>query len=140
MAAAEIKREWDRILANPPQNYYGMPHAKLLVLGTTRKEREKWPMVGDGTDVKERIYRTRKNAEAGSLARMWAVGYEAGWFVERSGLSAAPDPMTPEDQQTPLTPRKAKAKPKKAVHSVEVVMPPRKAYSRVPTDTEEDEG
>lgn len=140
MAANEIKREWDRILANPPKNYYGMPHAKLLVLGLNRRMRSKWPIVGDGTEVKERIYNLRKNAEAGSLPRLWAVGYEDGWVVDRSRLSAVPDLLTIEQEETTPSPRRARAKSNKPLPAVEVVVPARKAYSRVPTDTEDDEG
>lgn len=143
MSANAIKAEWDRILANPPDNYYGMPHAKLLILGHAREARAKWPIIGDGDKVKERIYRIRKAAQAGSLARLWAVGYEDGWICDSKIRLAVSETAANEEDPDP-TPRKAKAKAKgkakKASPVREVVVLSRKSYSRAPTDTEDDEG
>lgn len=143
MRAEDIKLEWARILQNPPDVYYSMPHAKLIMLSPHRPERARWPIVGDGEDVKEQLYNIRRMAMSGALDRLWALGYEDGWLPEARapprtrGRTTQPVVSGSEPASTSSRARAKQAKPKKIV---EVVMRPRKTYSRVPSETEEDEG
>lgn len=145
MRGDDIKSEWARILQNPPQVYYGMPHAKLIMLGPHRPVRARWPIVGDGDRVKEKLYNIRKKAMAGSLDRLWAVGYEDGWLPENRSAGrgrgrTVQQATTATAIEETSTPRRTKAKAVKRKQVVEVVIAPRRVYSRVPSETEVDEG
>ena len=75
MTDDDIKAEWKQIKKNPPANYYGMPHQKLLDLGSNRPERGRFPRVGDGINVQRKLCSILRQAEEGTLGRLWAIGY-----------------------------------------------------------------
>ena len=76
MTDDDCKAKWKQLQQEPPTPYYGVPHRKLIELGTNRPERGRFPIIGHGAKVERQLYSILNRAKEGSLSRLWAVGYD----------------------------------------------------------------
>lgn len=87
LSTKEIKDNWEAIMANPPETYFSLPHAKLAKMNKEGKRpvRARWPLLGeDPEEVTLDLYNVYSDAKTGVLPRLWAVGYDDGWIKEGS--------------------------------------------------------
>ena len=150
----DIMSNWDAILANPPVNYYGVPHAKVAQMNKAkiRPVRSLWPFISSNMDkVRQRLHNIFESAALRILERSWAIGFEDGWNKD-VGPSSRPR-------------GRPKSKVAKTIESVEAGLqgrttatkdsttkasgsgqqskgkqPARREYSRVPDITEDEHG
>ena len=80
--------------SEPPQLYYGVPHKKLLAVDDERPSRGRFPHIGTGKEVEQRLCEILKDAKDQKLPRLWAVGYNDVWTRSND----EPDTLPPDSK------------------------------------------
>ena len=63
--------------------FYGVPHAKLISLGTSRPTASLWPRLGVRADVLTRGLKNLRDGQCGHLTRLFASGVEDGFKYKK---------------------------------------------------------
>lgn len=68
--------------------FYGVPHVKLIAMGTSRPVDSLWPRLGTRSNVLSRGLKNLRDGKSGHLTRLFASGVEDGFKIKKRTVKA----------------------------------------------------